>query len=240
VFFLLFNIIKSQCIRDCSGHGRCIGFECHCAVGFDGEDCSVALTAMMDHEYVYPLLSVGDFNLTMQKYHKLLQNSHKKPFVIGFSSSGCQKCLQYEKEYMEIIPYLKSKKLKLTRVDLYHEKNLCRLLQINHVPSFMVIKDRKPRLFAGQEHTKDNLLAYIQKQLDPPVQLLNSIDQVHNFLGLHRRNQIHIVAFFQDAHDLEEDELLEYSEAAKTLQHQVLKNSPTRTSILSFNDDDTA
>ncbi len=33
------TIISNTCIRDCSGHGRCVDFECECEPGFDGEDC---------------------------------------------------------------------------------------------------------------------------------------------------------------------------------------------------------
>ncbi len=87
----------SVCFNQCSGHGDCIDYSCHCHVGYLGDDCS---TTFARGDRIVPILTAGHFNVTRKNITQTV--SKHKHLLIGFSSYACHKCIQPEPEYEDI------------------------------------------------------------------------------------------------------------------------------------------
>lgn len=84
------------CFNGCSGHGTCRDFMCTCDPGWDGDDCSHALTSSSE---IVPILTAGHFNVTAKN---LTAAARKLSLMlVGFSSRTCHKCIAAERQCVE-------------------------------------------------------------------------------------------------------------------------------------------
>jgi thiol-disulfide isomerase/thioredoxin len=206
----------SVCFNQCSGHGKCIDYSCHCYVGFHGDDCSVSFT---DSESFVPILNAGHFNLTRANFTQTVNKN--KYLVVGFSTYNCHKCIAAEVEYSKLSQKLRELKVPFGRVNIDEMKDVSNNLGIIDIPALVIYVNKKPVIYRGVQ-TYESMLQYIYKRLQPPVKKLKTLSEVTNFLDSRTQPQfslstVMIVGFFSDP-DIEEDEIDEFTEMAKEFQ----------------------
>jgi thiol-disulfide isomerase/thioredoxin len=208
----------SVCFNNCSGHGDCIDYSCHCHIGYLGDDCST--TFVDDTENIVPILSAGHFNVTRQNF---TQTVSQYPFlVIGFSSYACHKCIRSEVEYAKLSEQLREKKVPFIRGDADKMKSIVLELGATELPSLVFMKKMKPTVYKGV-HSVEAVMQYVSKQLGPPVKRLQNLDEMEAFKALrfnenYSLSTVVVIGLFTDYKDIEEDEYEEFVEIAKDLQ----------------------
>lgn len=209
----------SVCFNNCSGHGKCIDYSCHCFVGYHGDDCST--TFVEDENTIIPILSAGHMNVTRKNFTKA--TSQNNFLLIGFSSYSCHKCIRAEVEYAKIATRLKDLKIPFMRGDADKMKSIVAELGANELPSLVFLKKMRPTVYKGI-HEESAVMQYVKKQLQPPAKKLQTLQELEDFKALRHHSDyalstVIVVGLFTDYEDIEEDEYQEYLDIAKELQN---------------------
>jgi thiol-disulfide isomerase/thioredoxin len=207
----------SVCFNNCNGHGDCVDYSCHCWVGYVGDDCS---TTFAVGEEIIPILSAGHFNLTRKNITQTITKN--KYLLLGFSSYGCDKCIQIEPEYEKISKSLKAMKIPFGRVNADEVKSITMEFGAQSLPSLVFLHKMKPTLYKGV-HSEEAVIQYIQKQTGPIFQKLPTIDSVYEFFNNRSDprfslSSVMVIGFFSQHQDIEEDDYEDFLEVAKDLQ----------------------
>lgn len=158
----------SVCFNGCSGHGVCADYTCTCYHGFHGDDCSVTYLSG-DLTNIVPILGAGHFNLTRKNFTQaVIKNKH---MLVGFSSYNCHKCIVVEKEYEKTAQELLKLKIPFGRVDVDKLKSISSEHGAVELPALVWFNKQKHVMFRGV-HQTSSIMAYIQKQLAPPIKML--------------------------------------------------------------------
>lgn len=207
----------SVCFNQCSGHGDCIDYSCHCHVGYLGDDCS---TTFADEANLVPILTAGHFNLTRKNFTQALA---KHPLIlVGFSSYSCHKCIAYEPTYLNVSRALAAMKIPFARADVDKLKSFAAEFGALELPNLVLVHKMRPLLYKGV-HSEAPILQFVTKQSGPPVKKLDSVSAVEQFFASRQQpsfglSTVMVVGFFSEHEDVEEDEYDEFMEIAKELQ----------------------
>lgn len=208
----------SVCFNNCSGHGDCIDYSCHCHEGYDGDDCSVSFALTPDD--VIPILSVGDYLLSKKNFTQTI--SKHRLLLVGFSSQTCHKCIAAENEYQKVVPYLSKVQLKFARADAVTLNRFITDLDLPQLPALVLYKKQQAIVYRGAQ-SAEAIEAFVKKQVGPPVVQLKRPRDVEDFLasrndpGLSLSTSV-VVGFFSEHEDVEEDDYEDFIDAAKQLQ----------------------
>ena len=173
---------SSVCIRQCSGHGRCIQYSCMCDAGFYGDDCSTSFSV---DGVVRPVMSAGTLNLTARKFREATK---KHPILlVGYTSSACARCSHHENEYAATTTLLQRYKfgrrrsIPFARVDIVKQRKLAMKENIASVPTLVLYVEGRGIMYDGA-HEASAILGFVQKQVEPPVWQLEQGVSVKAFL----------------------------------------------------------
>jgi hypothetical protein len=208
----------SVCFNNCSGHGTCKDYSCHCASGYDGDDCSNTFGS--DKKPVIPILSVGDLNLTSKNFTQNV--SRNKYLLVGFSSRTCHRCIGVENNYLELVENLKSLKVPFARADITKIGSLAQELNINQLPAIILFKKQRPIVYYGA-HLASSITAFVKKQVSSPSILLKRKEDVDSYLesrsdSKYTLSTVMVIGFFSEHEDIEEDDYEDFTIAAEELQ----------------------
>ena len=207
----------SVCFNQCSGHGDCLDYSCHCWSGYLGDDCS---TTFADQDNVVPILTSGHFNVTRKNITQTI--SKNKLLLVGFSAYSCNKCIVVEPEYKILSDQLKALKVPFARANADEMKAMASEFGANELPSLILFDKMKPMLYKGV-HYADAVTTFVQKQLHPPAKPLRTVSEVTNFFASRNHSKysvstIMVVGFFPQHEDIEEDEYEDFMDIAKDLK----------------------
>ena len=163
----------SVCYNGCSGHGTCVDYTCECFPGYHGEDCRTDFT---DRDHL--ILSAGDFNLTRANFTR--ETRRHDVMLVGFSSFACARCITAEPDYHRAAASLRGLGVAFGRVDVGKERALAEDYPMS-IPSLMLFKRGRPFNYEGF-HTSAAIVAFVRKQLAPPVLRLDTADAVDAFV----------------------------------------------------------
>ena len=163
----------SVCYNGCSGHGTCVDYTCECFPGYHGEDCR---TDFKDRDHL--ILSAGDFNLRRANFTR--ETRRHDVMLVGFSSFACARCITAEPDYHRAAASLRGLGVAFGRVDVGKERVLAEDYPMS-IPSLMLFKRGRPFNYEGF-HTSAAIVAFVRKQLAPPVLRLDSADAVDAFV----------------------------------------------------------
>jgi hypothetical protein len=227
IAFILLSLVDSLkqaadgsvCFDNCNGHGDCVDYSCVCHVGYHGDDCSE--TYALDESNIIPILGSGHFNVTKKDFPSLVKKSPM--LLVGFSSKNCHRCIQAEYSYKNISDYLYTVNIPFARADADEMKSIALDYESQDVPSLVFFKKGRHIPYRGY-HDSAAVIQYIQKQLHPPVTILQSVDTVEAFLSSFHNNAslpmttVAVIGFFSSHQDIEEDEYEDYLQLAKDMQ----------------------
>ena len=208
----------SVCFNNCSGHGRCIDYSCHCDEGYDADDCSVSFG--LSPEEVVPILSVGDYVLTKKNYTQTI--SKNRILLVGISSRTCHKCIYAESEYQRVMPYLSKIKLPFARADFVTLGTALNDLTLPQLPALVLYKKQRAIVYHGAQ-SSGAIEAFVKKQVGPPAAQLKKVRDVEEFLDSRTDASLSlsttvVVGFFSEHEDVEEDDYEDFMDAAEQLQ----------------------
>ena len=167
----------SVCFNNCNGHGECIDYSCYCHVGYHGDACDT--TFARDENEIIPILTAGHYNVTRKNFTQAVTKN--KLILIGFSARECHKCIVVEPEYAKLSLMLKDIKVPFARADTTAMKSIAIEHAATELPSLVLFRNHKPYPYKGF-HTADGIFSYVNKLRSPPVKLLMTVDDVHQFL----------------------------------------------------------
>jgi thiol-disulfide isomerase/thioredoxin len=207
----------SVCFNNCSGHGDCRDYSCHCWLGYHGDDCR---TTFANESNLLPIMSQGHYNLTKSNYSSAI--SKNKYILIGISSYSCLKCISVETEYEKISNSLRDLKIPFARASGDKLKSLVSDNEITSLPALVFYNKRKAVVYQGY-HALEPVLEFIRKQTGEPTTHLKSVEAVNNFIELrnarkHSLSTVHVIGFFSTHEGMEEDDYDDYLQTAKALQ----------------------
>lgn len=207
----------SVCFNQCSGHGDCIDYSCHCHVGYLGDDCS---TTFARGDRIVPILTAGHFNVTRKNITQTV--SKHKHLLIGFSSYACHKCIQPEPEYEDIAKRLTDMQIPFARANADEMKSIAVELGATDLPAIVFLNKMRPTVYRGV-HSSDAVIQYVTKMIGPTVKKLKSVQDVEDFFSSRRNKEFSVstvmaVGFFSEHDDVEEDDYEDFLEVAKDLQ----------------------
>ena len=185
---------------------------------FLGDDCSVSF--VREGDPIIPVLGAGHMNLSSTTFTTVV--SRNKIVLVGFSSHKCHKCIAMEAEYLKISDYLREKNVIFARADADKLKSQSAKFGVSTLPALVLFVKGRAYPYKGAQ-TLPAIQAYIEKVTAPPARVLQSVEDIDQFIASNRSEFIYIhsvsvVAFFRDAFSMEEDEYEEYLEVAKRLQ----------------------
>lgn len=208
-----------MCFDNCSGHGDCIDYSCHCWIGYHGDDCSITFA---DESNIVPILTAGHYNLTRKNF--TIATNKNSYVLVGFSSYNCHKCISVEQEYAKIAEKLLDLKVPFARADADIFKSVMTENNIPNLPALILYKKSKPVVYHGA-HTAGAVVEYIRKQLGKPAYPLTRVKDVSGFIESHKglaeqngMSAVVVVGFFTEHEDIEEDEYSDFIDVAKTFQ----------------------
>ena len=217
LFFLAGGFVAKEeedevCFNGCSGHGRCWKFMCSCDVGWTGDDCRYAVVPELAQEKMLPVLSGGHFNVTAKNLTTVIRKV--KYLLVGFSASSCLKCIGVESEYANASDELRRLKVAFARADADVESLRSILTEVGALglPSILVYAQQRLRGVYKGRHSAEALTTYAQK-ITTPLQKLQSIDEIKNFLKTTEEKRRFILGIFRSEID-ESDEIFDFKEAA--------------------------
>lgn len=184
----------SVCFNDCSGHGDCRDYSCHCWHGYHGDDCRMTYA---NESNFLSIMSMGHFNLSKTNYSSAISNN--KHILIGISSYSCLKCIVAEQEYQKISKQLVDVKIPFARANADKLKSLVESNDISTLPALVFYNRRKPAVYQGY-HAVEPVMEFIQKQIGDPVAQLRSVDDVMAFIELREARKysmstVHVVRY---------------------------------------------
>ena len=196
----------SVCFNNCSGHGKCVDYSCECFVSYFGDDCRYTFA---DDENGIPILGAGHFNVTAKNYTAAVSKSAGSGLVLmGFSSTTCHKCIRTEPEYARISEELHERKIPFARADTAQLHAFAQDSGVSDLPALVVFRKKRPILYRGT-HTKDGVMAFIDKLQSKPTRVLKSVEEVEAFMAARTDRKfslrtVVVVGFFSTPDSIEE------------------------------------
>eukprot|EP01034_Spumella_vulgaris_P021743 gene21743-27797_t len=101
-------------------------------------------------------------------------------------------------------------------------KSLAQEFGAIELPALVLFNRQRPLLYKGV-HSSEAVVTYIRKQIEPPVKVLNSVNDVTDFLASrslpkYSVSTLMVVGFFSDYEGIEEDDHEEFIQIASELQ----------------------
>jgi len=153
----------------------------------------LAITSVLAKEFEK---DEGIYVLNEKNYDEGVNGKNFKYLLVYFYAPWCGHCKAFGPELVKAAQQLKEKDspIKFAKVNGPEEEELLAKMEVKGYPTLFFYRDGEPIKYGGGRMASE-MVEWVEKKIGPPAEILESTEQVSDFIGNH---DVSVIGFFSD------------------------------------------